>query len=205
MSASEGARGRVGSSDYYAGDISGGGNVGALLRHSVGGGIGGSLKSDYGVSSAAALMKIEALLMQGKREDAANLAAEEHLWPLALIIGGVCPKQTYQSIVKRYADQSYGAGGSESPSAHLFCLLFSDQAESSLKYGGKILNNISFASASGADSSLPVILKDWWKVAASILANKGPNWTRLLRLLAYRLLHEKNVSVRSISSCFSIL
>jgi len=165
-----------------------------------------------GVAAAAAaeeehLNTVENLLLRGNREEALRYATSQGLWPVALILGGVCGKEAYQDVVRRYADASFGTHGSERLPLHLMCLLYSNQAEGTLKYGGKSLSgtsgNISGAFATSTANYLQQpslahdqgswLLKDWKRIVVSIIANKSGHWSSLLRLLAERLRKEKQV------------
>lgn len=46
---------------------------------------------------------IESLLLHGRREEAAQMAADGHDWGLAMLIGSVCGSQKYQEIVRSFA------------------------------------------------------------------------------------------------------
>ena len=95
------------------------------------------------IGGKESILAIQDLLLRGKREAAATMAARDGHWPLALIISGVCGKDTYQNIVRSYADKHIGQDSSnndQQKSLHLLCLLYSNQVEGILSYGGKQLN-----------------------------------------------------------------
>ena len=164
------------------------------------------------------LSTLENLLLRGNREDALAFATANGLWPIALIIAGVCGKEAYQDVVRRYADASFGPHGSERLPLHLMCLLYSNQAEGTLKYGGKSLSGSAGTQVfqpSTATNNLPSspsptpitsdrgcwLLHDWKRIVASIIANKSGHWSSLLRLLAERLRKEKQVMLNTSFTC----
>ena len=136
------------------------------------------------------IQEISSLLLRGQREAAAQAAMARDQWPLALIIGGVCEKEFYQLIVRSYAEKHIGSSqGADSRSLQLMCLVFSNQAEGMLRYGGRSLSSTS----AGATTSSSTISQEWRRMVVAVLANKSSDWTALLRLVASRLIVEAEV------------
>eukprot|EP01041_Mallomonas_annulata_P004695 gene4695-9307_t len=82
-------------------------------------------------------------------------------------------------------------------SLHLLCLLFSNQAEGAIKYGGKLL----LGGGGGVGGGGGGIGSDWRRTVASVVANKGSDWITLLRILADRL----RIETKDIVACHFVL
>jgi hypothetical protein len=160
--------------------------------------------------------ELEALLLVGSREEALALALKWEQFPLAMLIGTVCGREQFQQAVRAFADKSF----SPSSSLHFVSMIYSNQASSTLKYGGRQAperalggpNSHSFYGSSSSSSSSsshsaayrpqPVswasaspMVRDWRKHLGCILSNKSGDWVDLARTMGERVHSETHVSL----------
>ena len=128
--------------------------------------------------------RIEELLLNGRREEAVQIAVEQKDWALAVLIAGNCKVETYQEVVRSYADETFP---SSSP-MHFLSMLYSNQATSAIRFGGKKLNTL----ATDRDNDHRVELI-WRKNLAALLSNKTPLWQALVTSIGDRLLLDEKV------------
>jgi hypothetical protein len=152
--------------------------------------IGGATRA----SAPAAYADIEGLLLNGKREDALKLAVEKEDFALALLIASVCGKEQFQFVSRCYAEKNFAV----TSSLHFLSMLYSNQAEKSLKHGGaRLLNTVASTDVGGgALAGGSAVVSQWRKHLAAILSNKNQNWADLVRTLADRILNDTHVSAR---------
>jgi len=129
---------------------------------------------------------IEALLLLGKREDAVTLALQNKNWPLALLVSSMCGASRYQEVVKAYAQSSFPTAAP----LHMLTLLYSQQADSAIKHGGRLLAAPSVSSSSTTTTTSMVSKSIWRRNLAALISNKSGDWTRLMRHFGDRLLVE---------------
>lgn len=118
---------------------------------------------------------------------------EKEDFALALLIASVCGKEQFQYVSRCYADKNFAV----TSSLHFMSMLYSNQAEKSLKHGGTRLLNAAAApdAATGAGrAGGSAVVTQWRKHLAAIISNKNQNWSDLVRALAERILTETNVS-----------
>ena len=130
--------------------------------------------------------KIEELLLKGKREDAVQIAVQHKDWALAMLIAGNCKVETYQEVIKSYAEETFPT----SSPMHFLSMLYSNQANSAVRCGGRKLN--AFA-GDRDDHSRGGLL--WRKNLAALLSNKTPVWQELVTSIGDRLLIDEKVMV----------
>lgn len=116
--------------------------------------------------------------MLGRREEAVNIAIQANNWPLAILIASVCEKKTYQDVVKAYSDYSFP----RSSGLNLLSLIYSNQAENTIRHGGKLL------------TSNASIDNNWSKNLTAVISNKVDDWSQLARHIGDRVLQESGVS-----------
>eukprot|EP01038_Epipyxis_sp_PR26KG_P007099 gene7099-9686_t len=178
-----------------------------------------STNNNTNKTSPEVILEIEKLLVRGQREEALQIAMRERDWSLAMLISCVCGPDKYQEVVKSFANNHFPLG---SP-IHLLAMSYSNQASKSLLYsGGEIskqfkspfemaLNQSNMNKANNhesAQTSQPQgngqggtgagsngdIISFWKQNLAALLANKGSDWKKLIRILGFRLLNEsKNI------------
>jgi hypothetical protein len=149
--------------------------------------------------------KIEELLARGHRQEAAQLAAKNADWGLAMVIGSVCGTGIYQSIAKEYATSHFSPG----TPLHLLSLLFSNQATEFLHHGGRqLFPNDANTSRTTSPAAVPssksgpnsktrrngaapnTLTANWRRNLSAILSNKSSDWQQLATLLGSRILHD---------------
>lgn len=135
---------------------------------------------------AALHATVEGLLVEGRREEAVDTALESHDWALAIVVASVCGKETYQRVVKAFADSNYP----KASGLNLMSLIYSSQAEGSLKHGGRSL------AVAGAPQPQTALSPDyiWRRNLASVLNNKVGDWNSLARHIGDRIAQETGVS-----------
>jgi hypothetical protein len=134
---------------------------------------------DKNSSDAAFYAKVEQLLIRGQREDACALAVDAEQWSIALMIGSMCGKETFQHMMKTLADKSFP----QHSTLHLMSLLYSNQAESMVRYGGRSLAGDNHKSG-GIDSSP----SSWKKNLTAVVANKVGDWVSLSKAVGDRIM-----------------
>lgn len=150
--------------------------------------------------SAAQRAEIEAMLIEGRREEALAVALQLKQFALAMLIGTVCGKEHFQSAVRSYADSCLDSNSA----LHFMSLLYSNQASSALQLplatigtkvtgsggmsGGGARRGVSWADAS------PFVLS-WRQHLSCVLLNKTSDWVDVVRQLGERVFAETNVSV----------
>ena len=97
---------------------------------------------------------------------------------MAILIASVCEKKTYQEVVKAYSDYSFP----KSSGLNLLSLIYSNQAESTIRHGGKLL-----ASNASMDNN-------WSKNLTAVISNKVDDWSLLARHIGDRVIQESGVS-----------
>jgi hypothetical protein len=145
------------------------------------------------------LSQIETLLLLGRREEAIDIAMKAHLWSLALLIGSVCEKKVYQEVVRAYSESSFPRNSA----MNLISLIYSNQAENTIRHGGKLLaTGASPATSSSLASSAETI---WARNLTAVITNKVDDWGLLARQIGDRILQESGVSSFSlpVSLCLS--
>jgi hypothetical protein len=128
---------------------------------------------------------VEGLLVEGRREEAVEKALECNDWALAIVIASVCGKDTYQRVIKAFADSNYP----KASGLNLMSLIYSSQAEGALKHGGRSL------ATAGAPQALAALSPDyiWKRNLASVLNNKVGDWNTLARHIGDRIAQETGV------------
>lgn len=134
---------------------------------------------------AALHATVEGLLVEGRREEAVEKALESNDWALAIVVASVCGRETYQRVVKSFADANFP----KSSGLNLMSLIYSSQAEGSVKHGGRAL------ATTGASQSQAAFSPDyiWKRNLASILNNKVGDWNNLARHVGDRIVQETGV------------
>jgi len=110
--------------------------------------------------------QIEALLLCGLREDAADIALANAEYGLAVLIGGICSPEKYKDIVKKYADSAFPT----SSTLNTLTKIFSNQP--SLSY---------------SDESFQAT---WRRNVAAIISNKSSEWSNHLIAIGDKLRDE---------------
>lgn len=128
---------------------------------------------------------IEALLLSGKRDEAAQLCVDQQQWGLAFMLASVCSPAKYQSISKAFAEKHFATA---SP-LHLLSLVYSNQAQAHIAHGGRQLSSATIASTSIPRSSTHSTV--WRRNLAALISNKSGDWVSLIRVFANRLLQEE--------------
>lgn len=129
--------------------------------------------------------RIESLLLSGRRSEAVDVATDAEDWPLAIIISSVCGKSTYQAVIRAYADKHFP----KQSGLNLLSLIYSNQAEGTLKHGGKAFVASSPSQGpSGQDTS-----SLWKRNLSAVLSNKVGDWSQLVRHIGDRILQESGV------------
>ena len=125
---------------------------------------------------------IEALLLGGQRDEAAQIAADNHHWGLAFMLASVCSPTKYQSITRSYADLHFPIAAP----LHLLSMVYSNQAINMLQHGGKSflkpLNGMAVPTTKqspGDNSSTSE--KIWRRNLAALVSNKSGDWQGVLR------------------------
>jgi hypothetical protein len=126
--------------------------------------------------------KVEQLLIRGKREEACAMAVQAEQWPIALMIGSMCEKDTFQHMMKTLAEKSFP----QQSTLHLMSLLYSNQAESVVRYGGR-----SLAGDKGQNDSSGIV-PTWKRNLAAIVANKVGDWNALSRAVGDRIMESSS-------------
>lgn len=134
--------------------------------------------------SAMSYAEVENFLLRGKREEAVKVAIEAKDWALAMLIAGNCRAEVYQDVVKRFAEETFPPASS----LQLMSALFSNQAQTVIKFGGKRLSDEG-KTASKDD----VFLSNWRRNLAALLSNKTPNWRDLVEGVGLRLQQDAHV------------
>ena len=129
---------------------------------------------DKNVEDAHFLAQVESLLIRGQREKACELAVSAEQWAIALMIGSMCSKSTFQNMMKSFAEKSFP----QQSSLNLLSLLYSNQAENMIRYGGRSLGG-----SGGSDENVE---KGWRKSLAAVLTNKVGDWASLSRAVGDR-------------------
>lgn len=135
--------------------------------------------------SAFAYGRIEELLLKGLREEAVEVAVQQKDWALAVLIAGNCKVETYQEVIRSYAEETFPT----SSPMHFLSMLYSNQATSAIRFGGRKLN----ALATDRDGDHRGGLM-WRKNLAALLSNKTPVWKELVTSIGDRLLLDEKVS-----------
>ena len=126
--------------------------------------------------------KVEQLLIRGKREDACAMAVEAEQWPVALMIGSMCGKDAFQHMMKAMAEKNFP----QQSTLHLMSLLYSNQAESIVRYGGRSLaGNKTTNETSGVTAT-------WKRNLAAIVANKVGDWNALSKAVGDRIMESSS-------------
>lgn len=128
---------------------------------------------------------IEQLLLKGNREEAVRIAVQHKDWALALLIGGNCKVETYQEVIRMFAEETFPT----SSPMHFLSMLYSNQASSAVRFGGRKLNT--FTNEGDAHDRGGLI---WKKNLAALLSNKTPVWQELVAGIGDRLLLDEKVS-----------
>ena len=134
----------------------------------------GLMNSSRGSSNGEVLAQVEALIICGCREDAADLAARSAEWGLAILVSSLCSPEKYKEIVSRYSEQAFPVNSTLS----IISRLFSNQPLNT------IADNIVDTASSSNESSF---MQNWRRNAAAIIANKNVGWEKNLTALADKL------------------
>ena len=120
---------------------------------------------------------IEDLLVRGERERAVDMALDAKEYSLALLVAGMCGRDTYQMAAKRFCEDTLEKG---SP-LHTVAVMFSAPSranESSTLYS--LFSN---------DGTL---IENWMRHLASIINNRIPGWEYAVESLGDRLCEVKS-------------
>jgi Sec23-binding domain of Sec16 len=118
------------------------------------------------------LATIQDLLVRGKRNEAVEEAVRCGHFALALLVAGMCSRETYRQVGRQFVEHSLPTGSPLHTAAMLFC----DPQESS-----------SAASSLFDSRDTSQILRTWKSHLASIISNRGPGWETIVLSLADRL------------------
>ncbi|CAM9346739.1 unnamed protein product, partial [Scytosiphon promiscuus] len=153
--------------------------------------------------------EVEALLVDGKKEEAVDASIRAGLWGLALLVASQCPAPTaaitgvtaggegedagpppqppYQRVVRLYANAFLHTG----TPLHTMALAFSGQAGAAIKHGGKSLGGrLGGGGEAGQSGGFE---ESWMVTAAAVVSNKVPGWIEQLTGLGDRLLESNDV------------
>jgi Sec23-binding domain of Sec16 len=118
------------------------------------------------------LATIQDLLVRGKRNEAVEEAVRCGHFALALLVAGMCSRETYRQVGRQFVEHSLPTGSPLHTAAMLFC----DPHESS-----------SAASSLFDRRDTSQILRTWKSHLASIISNRGPGWEQIVLSLADKL------------------
>ena len=127
---------------------------------------------------------IETLLLEGRREEAVAKALECDNWALAIVVASVCSRDTYQGVIKAFADANFP----KASGLNLLALVYSSQADSAVKHGGRALTT-----TPAADHLTLSPEYVWRRNLAAVLTNKVGDWSSLVRHIGDRILQETGV------------
>jgi hypothetical protein len=140
---------------------------------------------------------VEAMLLQGRRDDAAQLAVDNQHWGLALMLGSVCSPAKYQYISKAFAEKHFA---SSSP-LHLLSHVYSNQAQSFITHGGRTLSALQAkpgvnTAAPGDKSSASCVSSSMWRRnLAALISNKSGDWQSVVRAFGRKMEAEDNYDI----------
>lgn len=133
---------------------------------------------------AAQHTAIETLLLEGRREEAVAKALECDNWALAIVVASVCSRETYQGVIKAFADANFP----KASGLNLLTLVYSSQADSAVKHGGRALTSTPAADHVALSPEFV-----WRRNLAAVLTNKVGDWSSLVRHIGDRILQETGV------------
>jgi len=123
--------------------------------------------------SSSSLEKVQGFLLRGQREDAVSSALSSKNYALALLLAGMCSDSTYQTVVRRYADEALQIG---SP-LHTVATLFAQPTDEA--------SGSTFDFWSGSSENLH---KTWRYHLSTILSNQTRGWKKIVISLGDQLL-----------------
>ncbi|KAL7561967.1 hypothetical protein ACA910_022522 [Epithemia clementina (nom. ined.)] len=119
----------------------------------------------------ADISSVEQLLVRGKREEAVECALREHQYGLALLVAGMCGRDTYQRAAERFCNNALAEG---SP-LHTIAVMFSSPSQVGV-------------SSHTLFGDTPSELQSSWKShLAAIINNRIPGWESAVLALGDRL------------------
>mmetsp|Transcript_11079 Transcript_11079/g.30605 ORF Transcript_11079/g.30605 Transcript_11079/m.30605 type:complete len:1124 (+) Transcript_11079:3-3374(+) len=124
-------------------------------------------------SSEPNMAAIQQLLVKGEREEAVEMAVRERQYALALLVAGMCDRETYARVAKEFCDNAIPR---RSP-LHTIAVMFSSPSQA---YDKSALSALFERDAAG--------LKDSWKShLAAIINNRITGWEAAVAALGDRL------------------
>jgi hypothetical protein len=98
------------------------------------------------------------------------------------LIASVCDKRTYQDVIKAYSEHFFPRASG----LNLLSLIYSNQAENTIKHGGKSLTSVN---QPGAPTEM-----NWTRNLTAVVSNKVDDWSQLARHIGDRIIQESGVS-----------
>jgi hypothetical protein len=134
----------------------------------------------YEAPEKESLLRLESLLLHGKREEAVHEAIVGRHFGLALLVASMCDRKTFQHATKMFAEVTLVDG---SP-LHTLALLFSGQLEppSDLALDRSGLEPTVWS------RSTDELLSSWKKQLCALISNRILGWDRIVLSLGDRLL-----------------
>ena len=143
---------------------------------------------------SGSLSAVESLLLKGKREEAVEVAIQGKQFAMALLIGSMCDRATFQHVTRKYAEDMLSNGSS----LHTLSMLFSGQLQPPSD------SELDRAGGSGAlwSHAGDALLQSWKQNLAAVISNRILGWDRIVLSLGDRLMELGDV--RAAHFCYLV-